>query len=155
VKIEHGRRVRLKVHLAVVGGDTLEQSVVEYIHGGGTMLPGLERVLQGLEAGARKEGVLKAKEAFGNPSMHPAKKMKRTDFPKDAKLTLGERFMAKGPDGTTDVVLAIEKLAGDDVEVRLVHPLAEKDIRYDLEVQAVTDPKPPPLPAKALKLDEA
>jgi FKBP-type peptidyl-prolyl cis-trans isomerase 2 len=155
VKIEHGRRVRLKVHLSVVGGDTLEKSVVEYIHGGGTMLPGLERVLQGLEAGAKKDGVLKAKDAFGNPSMHPAKKMKRGEFPQDAKLRLGERFMAKGPDGATDVVLAIEKLAGDDVEVRLVHPLAEKDLRYELEVLSVTDPKPPPLPARALKLDDA
>ncbi len=155
VNIEHGRRVRLKVHLTVVGGDTLEKSVVEYIHGGGTMLPGLEKILQGLAAGAKKEGVLKAKDAFGNPSMHPSKKMKRTDFPKDAKLKLGERFAAKGTDGTTDVVLAIEKLAGDDVEVRLVHPLADKDLRYELEVMSVTDPKPPPLPAKALKLDEA
>lgn len=155
VNIEHGRRVRLKVHLTVVGGDTLEKSVVEYIHGGGTMLPGLEKILQGLAAGAKKDGVLKAKDAFGNPSMHPSKKMKRTDFPKDAKLKLGERFAAKGADGTTDVVLAIEKLAGDDVEVRLVHPLADKDLRYELEVISVTDPKPPPLPAKALKLDEA
>lgn len=146
--------MRLKVHLAVVGGDTLEKSVVEYIHGGGTMLPGLERVLQGLEAGAKKEGVLKAKDAFGNPQMHPAKKMKRTEFPKDAKLRLGERFTAKGVDGGLDVVLAIEKLAGDDVEVRLVHPLAEKDLRYECEIISVTDPKPPPLPAKALKLDE-
>ena len=154
MKIEHGRRVRMKVDLAVVGGDTLEKSVVEYIHGGGTMLPGLEKVLQGLEAGAKKNGVLKAKDAFGNPAMHPSKKMKRTDFPKDAKLTLGERFMAKGADGKTDVVLAIEKLAGEDVEVRLVHPLADKDLRYDIEVLAVTDPKPPPLPAKALKLEE-
>lgn len=154
MNIEHGRRVRLKVHLAVVGGDTLEDSVVEYIQGGGTMLPGLEKIVQGLAPGAKKEGVLKAKEAFGNPSMHPSKKMKRGEFPKDAKLTLGERFLAKGPDGKTDVVLAIEKLAGDDVEVRLVHPLAEKDLRYALEVLAVTDPKPPPLPAKALKLDE-
>lgn len=146
--------MRLKVHLAVVGGDTLEKSVVEYIHGGGTMLPGLERVLQGLVAGAKKEGVLKAKDAFGNPQMHPAKKMKRTEFPKDAKLRLGERFTAKGVDGGLDVVLAIEKLAGDDVEVRLVHPLAEKDLRYECEIISVTDPKPPPLPAKALKLDE-
>jgi FKBP-type peptidyl-prolyl cis-trans isomerase 2 len=155
VKISPGVRVRLKVHLAVVGGDTLEKSVVEYIHGGGTMLPGLERVLQGLEPGAKKEGVLKAKDAFGNPSMHPAKKMKRAEFPKDAKLNLGARFAAKGLDGVTDVVLAIEKLAGDDVEVRLVHPLADKDIRYECEVMAVTDPKPPPLPAKALKLEDS
>lgn len=146
--------MRLKVHLAVVGGDTLEKSVVEYIHGGGSMLPGLERVLQGLEAGAKKEGVLKAKDAFGNPQMHPVKKMKRTEFPKDAKLRLGERFTAKGADANLDVVLAIEKLAGDDVEVRLVHPLAEKDLRYECEVISVTDPKPPPLPVKALKLDE-
>ena len=62
--------------------------------------------------------------------------------------------MAKGADVKTDVVLAIEKLAGEDVEVRLVHPLADKDLRYDIEVLAVTDPKPPPLPAKALKLEE-
>ncbi len=155
VQIEHGRRVRLKVHLAVVGGETLEKSVVEYIHGGGTMLPGLERILQGLAAGAKKEGVLKAKEAFGNPSMHPVKKMKRAEFPPHIQLKLGERFMAKGGDGNLDVVLAVEKLAGDEVEVRLVHPLADKDIRYECEVIAVTDPKPPPLPAKALKLDDA
>ncbi len=147
--------MRLKVHLTVVGGETLEKSVVEYIHGGGSMLPGLERVLVGLAAGAKKEGVLKAKDAFGNPSMHPVKKMKRSEFPKDAKLNLGERFTAKGEAGGLDVVLAIEKLGGDDVEVRLVHPLADKDLRYECEVISVTDPKPPPLPAKALKLDDA
>ena len=139
----------------MVGGDTLEKSVVEYIQGGGAMLPGLEKVLQGLEAGAKKDGVLKAKDAFGNPALHPVKKMKRAEFPKDTKLKLGERFTAKGVDGKLDVVLAIEKLSGDDVDVRLVHPLADKDLRYECEIISVTDPKPPPLPAKAMKLDEA
>ena len=138
----------------MVGGDTLEKSVVEYIQGGGAMLPGLEKVLQGLEAGAKKDGVLKAKDAFGNPALHPVKKMKRAEFPKDLKLKLGERFTAKGVDGKLDVVLAIEKLSGDDVDVRLVHPLADKDLRYECEIISVTDPKPPPLPAKAMKLDE-
>lgn len=155
MKIEQGRRVRLKVHLAVVGGDTLEKSVVEYIQGGGAMLPGLEKLLLGLEPGAKKDGVLKAKDAFGNPALHPVKKMKRAEFPKDAKLKVGERFTAKGVDGKLDVVLAVEKLAGDDVEVRLVHALADKDLRYECEIISVTDPKPPPLPAKAMKLDEA
>jgi FKBP-type peptidyl-prolyl cis-trans isomerase 2 len=154
VKISAGVRVRLKIHLSVVGGDTLEKSVVEFIQGGGAMLPGVEKLLVGLEKGAKQTGTLKAKDAFGDPSLHPIKKMKRTEFPKEAKLKVGERFAAKGADGGADVVLAIEKVSGDDVEVRLVHPLADKDLSYDLEVVGVSDPKPPPPPAKALGLTE-
>lgn len=153
VKIEKGRRVTVKVDLSVVGGASLEKSTVEYIHGAGTMLPGLEAVLNGLEKGAKREGVIKAKDAFGNPAMHPLKKMKRTEFPKDVKLVAGEQFVAKGLNDM-NVVLRIEKIAGDEIDVRLVHPLAEKDIQYSAEVIQVSDPRPPPMPAQALKLTE-
>lgn len=153
VKIENGRRVTLKVELSVVGGATLEKSTVEYIHGAGTMLPGLEAVLAGLEKGARREGVIKAKDAFGDPSRHPLKKMKRSAFPRDVKLEIGEKLVAKG-DNDMNVVLRIEKVSGDEVDVRLVHPLAEKDIQYSAEVIQVSDPRPPPVPAQALELEE-
>jgi FKBP-type peptidyl-prolyl cis-trans isomerase SlyD len=153
VKIENGRRVTLKVELSVVGGQTLEKSTVEYVHGAGTMLPGLETVLLGLEKGAKRDGVIKAKDAFGNPAMHPVKRMKRAEFPKDVKLEVGAQMVAKGVNDM-NVVLRIEKVSGDDVEVRLVHPLAEKDIRYAAEVVQVSDPRPPPVPAQALELDE-
>jgi FKBP-type peptidyl-prolyl cis-trans isomerase SlyD len=153
VKIEKGRRVTVKVDLAVVGGASLEKSTVEYIHGAGTMLVGLEAVLAGLEKGAKRDGVIKAKDAFGNSSMHPLKKIKRTEFPKDVKLVVGEQFAAKGVNNM-NVVLRIEKIAGDEVDVRLVHPLAEKDIKYSVEVVQVSDPRPPPMPAQALELEE-
>ena len=155
MKIEKGRRVKLKVDLSVAGGQQLEKSTVEYIQGAGTMLPGLEALLEGLEKGAARDGVLPAKDAFGNPSMHPLKKMKRTDFPKDAKLTVGEKLVAASADKSRlNVILQIEKISGDDVDVRLVHPLAEKDIKYAVEVVQVSDPRPPPVPAQALKLEE-
>ena len=117
------------------------------------MLPGLEAVLLGLEKGARRDGVIKAKDAFGNPAMHPLKKMKRTEFPRDVKLEVGEQLVAKGVNDM-NVVLRIEKVTGDDVDVRLVHPLAEKDIQYAAEVVQVSDPRPPPVPAQALELEE-
>jgi FKBP-type peptidyl-prolyl cis-trans isomerase SlyD len=155
VKIEKGRRVRVRVHLSVVGGDTLEKSVVEYIQGSGKMLPGLEKELAGLEKGAKKSGVIKAKNAFGDPSMHPVKKMKRAEFPKGQKIQAGEQFVAASDDKLhMNVILRIEKVQGDDVEVRLVHPLANKDIKFEAEVLAVTDPAPPPVPAAALKLED-
>jgi FKBP-type peptidyl-prolyl cis-trans isomerase 2 len=155
VKIEKGRRVRIRVHLALVEGDSIEKCVVEYVHGGGTMLPGLETILTGKETGAKLDGVLPAKEAFGNPQMHPTKHMKKAEFPKEVKLATGERFAAKGVNGQ-DVVLQIEKIEGDSVEVRLVHPLADRDIKYEVEVLSVADPsvRPPPIPAQALKLEE-
>ncbi|MBS1119865.1 MAG: FKBP-type peptidyl-prolyl cis-trans isomerase 2-like protein [Deltaproteobacteria bacterium] len=116
------------------------------------MLPGLEAVLAGLEKGAKREGVIKAKDAFGATKL-PPKNMKRTEFPKDANITAGEKFAAKGENGM-DVVLLIEKITGDTVEVRFVHPLADKDIQYAAEVIQVTDPRPPPMPSAALDLEE-
>lgn len=153
MKIEKGRRVTVKVDLSVVGGESLEKRTVEYVQGGGTMLPSLEKLLEGLEKGAKKEGVLEPKDAFGNPAMHPLKKMKRTEFPKDAALKEGEQFTAKGAGGNMDVVLKIEKISGDDIDVRLVHPLHDKKLKYSLEVVQVSDPRPPPPPAAALELE--
>jgi FKBP-type peptidyl-prolyl cis-trans isomerase SlyD len=154
VKIAKGTRVRLKVELTAVGdAKPLEKSVVEYVHGGGTMLAGLEKVLEGLETGAKRDGVIKAKDAFGNAAMHPVKKLPRTEFPKDAKLEVGARFAAQGANGM-NVILKVEKISGDELEVRYVHPLAEKDIKYSFEVMQVTDPRPPPVPAAALDLKE-
>jgi FKBP-type peptidyl-prolyl cis-trans isomerase 2 len=152
VKIEKGHRVTVKVDLSVVGGDPLEKKTLEYVQGSGTMLPALEAVLDGLEKGAKREGVIKAKDAFG-AQQFPTRKIKKTEFPKDAKLTAGERFAAKD-ENKNDVVLLIEKVSGDTVEVRFVHPLADKDIKYILEVVQVRDPRPPPMPAAALELEE-
>lgn len=153
MKIEKGRRITIKVDLSVAGGASLEKSTVEYIQGAGTMLPGLEKVLEGLEKGAKRDGVIKAKNAFGNPAMHPLKKMKRAEFPKGVELKVGEKLVAQG-ENKMNIILLVEKIDGDTIDVRLVHPLAEKDIKYSFEVIAVTDPRPPPMPAQALDLDE-
>ena len=155
VKIEKGRRVKLKVDLSVAGGQQLEKSTVEYVQGSGTMLPGLETVLDGLEPGAKREGVLKAKDAFGNANMHPLKTMKRSEFPKDAQLKAGERLVAASADKAhMNVILEIVDARVDEVEVRLVHPLHDKDIKYAVEVVQVSDPRPPPMPVKALGLED-
>jgi len=154
MKIEKGRRVRVRVELAVKGGDPIEKNVVEYFQGAGTMLPGLEKVLEGLEKGAVKKGTLTAATAFGDPRFHVEKPIARTEFPKDAKLEVGQQFMAKGPDGKSDVVLRIEKVDDKQVNCVILHPLADKDISYEVEVLAVTDPAPPPLPAHLVAKDE-
>ena len=158
MKIEKGRRVTLKVDISVAGGQQLEKKTLEFVQGSGPMLPALERILEGLQAGDKREGVLKAKEAFGSPEVQariPLKKMKRSEFPKDAKLAVGDRLVAAGADKAhMNVILEIAKVSGDDVDVKLIHPLADKDIKYSVEVVQVRDTRPPPVPVEALDLSD-
>lgn len=150
MKIDKGKRVFLKIKL-MSGDKLIEENAVEYFQGAGTMLPGLERVVEGLEKGAKKKGVLKAKEAFGDEKYQIKKSLSRKEFPKDAKLEVGSQFAATAPDGKTNVVLRVKKVTDTNVDVVMLHPLAEKDISYELEVVKVTDPKPPPPPPSAIK----
>lgn len=149
VKIEKGKRVRLKMKLQVVGGEVIEQSVVEYFQGAGKMIAGVEKAVEGLAAGEKKEGVIQAAEAFGNRAHQPKKSIARAEFPRDAKLEKGAEFHAKSETGQ-DVVLVVDSSDDKTVEVRLCHPLHKKDLEYQVEVISVTDPTPPPLPASAI-----
>lgn len=149
-KVAKGLKVTLKVDLSVVGGPQLEKKTLEFVQGGGTMPPFVEKVIDGLSKGDKREGVFKAKDAFGDPSQQPVKTVKRSEFPKDAKLEKGERFAGQDPATKMNIVLQIEKVTADTVDIRYMHPLAEKDIKYSLEVIQVRDPRPPPMPASAI-----
>jgi FKBP-type peptidyl-prolyl cis-trans isomerase 2 len=149
VKIEQGKRVRVHARLSVEGGDLIEDSVVEYAHGSGTMLAGLEKALDGLEPGAKKSGSIPPESAFGNAAAQPTKVLSRAEFPKDAAFEVGATFAAKGVNGQ-EIVLEVVKVDKDTLEVKFLHPLAQKTIAYDVEVLSVHNP-PPPVPPAAAK----
>jgi FKBP-type peptidyl-prolyl cis-trans isomerase SlyD len=159
MKITKDMAVRLHVTLTTTDGQVIESSdksgPVDYVHGRGAMLPGLEKALEGLEAGAAKEGVIPARDAFGTEESLPTKEMGRAEFGQ-TKIEAGMQFEAKGPDGKP-VTFKIVKVGDQHVTVRFLHPLAGKDIKYKVKVVAVKDPKvatPPPPPAAAIKLDK-
>ncbi len=147
MKVESGKRVRLRVELKVVDGQVIEKNVLEYIQGGGAMLPALEKLVDGCEVGAKKSGVIPAKEAFGDPNAQIRKVLSKKEFPEGATFEVGMKFQAKDAAAKQDVVLQIDKVKDETIEVVICHPLADKDIAYDFEVLKVTDPSPPPLPA--------
>jgi FKBP-type peptidyl-prolyl cis-trans isomerase 2 len=149
VKIEQGKRVRVHARLSVEGGDLIEDSVVEYAHGAGTMLAGLETALAGLEPGEKKTGSIPPESAFGNAAAQPTKKLARAEFPKDAVFDVGATFAAKGANGQ-EILLEVVSADAESIEVKFVHPLASKTIAYDVEVLSVQNP-PPPIPPAALK----
>jgi FKBP-type peptidyl-prolyl cis-trans isomerase SlyD len=152
MKVSAGCSVRIEVELKVKGGDVIESSKksgpVEYRHGSGQMLAGLEKELEGVEAGAEKSGVLSPKDAFGTDDTQPTMKVSRSEFPKDATIAAGDRFEAKGPTGVP-VVLRVTEVDEKVVSAQVVHPLAGKEIEFSVKVLSVK----PPLP-KAAAIEE-
>ena len=144
MRIEAGKRVKLEYELSVDGGEMLESSAtggpLEYIHGSGRMLPGLERRLAGCQVGDEREGVLLAVEAYGSKDELPIRQLQRSDFPDDEPIELGKRFEAKGPDGSS-VTFEVESVDDESVTVRFRHPLVGKNIAFRFKVLEVTDPE--------------
>ncbi len=154
VKIEKNRRVRIKVKLQVEDGDVLEESAVEYFHGAGNMLEGLEEELEGLTVGDKKNGIIPAKKAFGGSAHQHEKSIPRGEFPEGVELKVGTSFVAGGGDGQ-DVLIEVVEILEDEVKTVLKHPLAEKNIVFDVEVLSVTDPAPPPMPSDMLVSEDS
>ena len=57
------------------------------------------------------------------------------------KLDVGARFEAKLT--TTPVILEVTALTGDDIQAKVIHPYADKDLDFYVKVLAVRPPTPP------------
>lgn len=158
MKVAKGLDVRLEYELRIKGGEVIETSAhrgpLTYRHGEGKMLAGLEKRLEGLGPGAEKKGVIPAGEAFGDESSLPTTELPRSSFPKDAQLAAGHLFAAKAPDGAP-IAMKILSINEQTVTVRLLHPLAGKDLEFRVKVLGVTAPgtAPPPPPDAVPEVD--
>lgn len=140
MKIEPGRVVTLSFDLCDERGEIIEASditgAVSFIHGQGAIIPGLDKRLAGLEAGAEADFTFPPEEAFGRPEAAPTKVLSRKEFPADAVLQRGAEFDAGIPGGQR-IKLVVDGVQGDQVTVRLVHPLAGQTVSLSVKVLAV------------------
>lgn len=143
MKVERGKKITMEYELGVVGGDTLESSEdrgpLEYVHGAGNMLTGLESRIEGLTEGDEKEGTIPAEEAYGTEDTLPTKVLPTDTFP-EGELEVGKSFQAKDQAGN-DVSFKVIELDDDkgEVTIRFNHPLAGKDISFKVKILAVAE----------------
>jgi FKBP-type peptidyl-prolyl cis-trans isomerase SlyD len=161
MNISRGRRVELEYELKIKDGEVIESSArsgpLRYVHGDGKMLPGLEKRLEGLSPGDERRGEVPAAEAFGTEETLPVTQIARDGFPPGTKLEAGAVFEAKDPASGAPIRFKILSLNNAGASVRLLHPLAGRDIEFRIKVLAVRDSsapadRPPPVPG-VIELD--
>ena len=144
MKVERGKKITMEYELGVEGGEVVESSdkrgkPIEYVHGSGGMLAGLEKRIEGLVEGDEQEGIIPAEEAFGTEESLPTKVLSKDSFP-EGELEVGRSFQAKDPSGN-DVSFKIIDVDDDkgEVTIRLNHPLAGKDISFKVKILEVAE----------------
>jgi FKBP-type peptidyl-prolyl cis-trans isomerase SlyD len=113
-----------------------EDEPLSYVHGYAQIVPGLERHVEGLHAGDRREFTLLADEAFGDRDEDAVFEVDKNDFPDAGDVAVGDEFMADGEDGEP-IIMRVLELRSDGFLVDANHPLAGQKIRVEVAVAAV------------------
>ncbi len=139
-KIANGSVVAIDYRLHLGDGDVIDASSpgepLSYLHGGGQIVPGLERALEGMEAGEAKHVVVSPEEGYGPHDPRGVQELPKTNFPEDVKPEPGMEFTAHGPKGE-EVPFQVKEVRPDVVVVDLNHPLAGRTLHFDVTVREV------------------
>ena len=141
MKIERGRVVRMHYTLRDDSGTTIESSggrePLSYLHGYGHVIPGLEKALDGSQAGLQTTVTIAPQDAYGEKDPQAVIRAPRGDFPDGLALEPGVEVQADTPDGPISfTVIAIE---GDEAVLDANHPLAGKTLTFDVHVLDVRE----------------
>lgn len=119
-----------------VDGEEVESDLLEYLHGHGNIIPGLEQPLTGAKVGDKLEVIAKAADAYGEFDPESVITVSRESFPPDFEIRLGEGMRLRDAAGHIfqGVATAITE---DSVELDLNHPMAGKDLRFNVSVLSV------------------
>jgi FKBP-type peptidyl-prolyl cis-trans isomerase 2 len=145
-KIADGMKVTMEYTLTLpdktVVDSTKGQPPFSYTQGKQEVIPGLEKALAGLKAGDKKVVTIPAAEAYGLYDEKKKVTVPKKNVPPDVKV--GTKLRSQS--GQEAKVVEVK---GDSVVVDVNHPLAGKDLTFDINVVNVEKAPPPaPKPAK-------
>lgn len=109
------------------------------VMGDGSLTPGFEACLLGLEAGQEASFTLPPEQAFGMPNPDNIYYVERDKFSADVKPEEGAIIAFTQPDGS-ELPGVIRSVAGQSVTVDFNHPLAGQTLTFDVEILEVQDP---------------
>lgn len=106
---------------------------LQFLQGHQNIIPGLERELAGMKVGDAKQVVVSAGEAYGEVDPDNVVDVPRTEFPAEIPLEPGTELEVKNADGEV-LSATIAEVNGDSVKLDFNHPLAGKQLTFDVSV---------------------
>lgn len=140
--IEQNKVVTMNFTLTDDHGNVLDSTAqggpFSYISGKNMVLPKLEEAVNGMLIGSKKNLKLEAKDGYGNYNDDAVQVVGKENFPEDFVLEVGMEYMASNPDGV-QMPFTISNVDGEEITVDFNHPLAGKNLNFDIELLNVRD----------------
>lgn len=140
MKIEKDRVVRFHYSVSEQGSEPLETSEgrdpLAILIGHNNIIPGLEKAMDGHEAGDKFEVDVPAADAYGARQEGLTQRVPKKYF-KDQRLEVGMQTVLQTNFGPRAVT--IQKIGMSVVDVDLNHPMAGKDLHFSIEILDVRE----------------
>jgi len=139
--IEDGKQVSI-MYTLTVEGDVVDSNAggepLVYVQSGGQILPGLEAELAGLKVGDTKSVALAAVDGYGETTEEAFMEVPLEQIPEEAR-NVDAQLQSPDYPGPIRVVEIKEEVVVLDFN----HPLAGKDLAFEVEVVAIEDAPAP------------
>ena len=143
MQITIGSKVTMHYALRLADGTIADSSFddepVSFVVGDGVLDKGLELALIGLCAGDRQTLTLMPGQAFGERDDAALQWVERDSFPADMVLEEGQIIGFTGQAGE-DIAGAVIEIQDQRVRVDFNHPLAGRQIEFEVEILSVENP---------------
>lgn len=134
--------IRFHYSVAEVGQPPMESSrdggqPIAALIGAGNIIPGLEQALIGKNVGDRFDVTVPAAEAYGERNDALTQRVPKKYFPTNVALRPGLTVMLQTQHGPRPVTVL--KIGMSVIDVDLNHPMAGKDLSFDIEIVEIRD----------------
>lgn len=113
-----------------------DREPLQFKIGEGKLIPGFENGVIGMEVGQTKEVKIEAEKAYGPIRKEMIFDVKRSEFPADTEPKIGMQFQMQDKSGRTFVVI-VDKIVEDTITLNANHPLAGKDLTFELTLEEI------------------
>jgi len=142
MSIKDNSAVSFHYSLADDEGQQLDSSAgkepLAYLHGAGNIIPGLENALTGKAVGDSMTVAVSAAEGYGEVQQELIQDVPRTSFQGVEQIEVGMQFEAQTGQGGT-IPVTVSAVTDETVTVDGNHPLAGKNLNFDVSIEAVRD----------------
>lgn len=138
--IKDGSKVKFDYTLTVDGqvADTSAgRAPLEYTHGAGQIIKGLEEEMTGLKVGDKKTVTVKPEDGYGLVQQDAIRRVPKTAVNGAENLKVGDMVGASNAGHTFRAI--VKEITDTEVVLDFNHPLAGKTLTFDVEVKEIND----------------
>ena len=132
-----GDTVRIHYTGTLTDGSTFDSSEgrepLEFTLGSGQIIAGLDGAVAGMAVGDRKQVEIPADQAYGAADPDARQAIPREQVPPQIPLDIGTQLQLQAPSGQT-IPVTVAEVTEAHVVLDANHPLAGKDLRFDVEL---------------------